>query len=266
VLRNVWLKTLRDQRRALAGWGTGMVLLALLYGAFFPSIRDNAAQLNSYVRNLPEALRNVIGNESFTSPEGYLRSEVFSTMGPLLLLVFAIGAGSRAIAGEEEGGTLDVLLSTPLARWSAVLQKFAAVLTSTLLLAAILCAALWGAGPVFDMRVPIAQLAAACLQTALLALSFGAIALAVGCATGRRAVALGATAALTVLAYLTNVLAPSVHSIASAQTVSPFYFALHNDAVTNGLDPVHAGVLAGIVVVAVAVAVATFERRDLAAR
>ena len=182
MLRNVWLKSLRDQRKALLGWGAGMVALALVYGAFFPSIRDNAAQLNSYVKNLPEALRNVIGNESFTSPAGYLRGEVFSTMGPLLLLVFTIGAGSRAVAGEEEAGTLDVLLSTPLSRRSAVVQKFAAVLTSTLALALVLFIALWAAGPAFDMRVPVSNLAAACLQTALLALSFGAIALAVGCA------------------------------------------------------------------------------------
>ena len=35
---------------------------------------------------------------------------------PLLLLVYAIGAGSRAIAGEEESGTLDLLLAHPLSR------------------------------------------------------------------------------------------------------------------------------------------------------
>ena len=37
-------------------------------------------------------------------------------MVPLLLLIAAIGAGAGAIAGEEERGTLDLLLSLPVSR------------------------------------------------------------------------------------------------------------------------------------------------------
>ena len=66
-------------------------------------------------RSLPETLRNLFGGD-FTTPAGYLRSETFSALGPILFLVFAIGAGARAIAGEEEGRTLDLLLSTPIRR------------------------------------------------------------------------------------------------------------------------------------------------------
>ena len=44
-------------------------------------------------------------------------------MVPLLLLVAAIGAGARAIAGEEERGTLDLLLSTPVSRRRLALEK-----------------------------------------------------------------------------------------------------------------------------------------------
>ena len=72
---------------------------------------------------LPESLRTLIGND-FTTPAGYLRSETFSTLGLILLLVFAIGAGSRAIAGEEEGHTLDLLLSTPVRRRHVLVDKW----------------------------------------------------------------------------------------------------------------------------------------------
>src|ERR1700675_2617743 len=121
-------KTLRDQRRALTGWAIGMAALVLMYTAFYPSVKSNAAKLNQYIQTLPEALRNIIGRAgNFSSPAGYVQSELFSIMGPLLLLILAIGAGARALAGEEEAGTLDLLLVTPLARRRVVGEKSAAM-------------------------------------------------------------------------------------------------------------------------------------------
>ena len=48
-------------------------------------------------------------------------------MVPLLLMIAAIGAGAGAIAGEEERGTLELLLANPLSRRRLVLEKTAAV-------------------------------------------------------------------------------------------------------------------------------------------
>ena len=76
--------------------------MAAMYAAFYPSILESAADSRATWRSCPRALRTLFGGD-FTTPAGYLRSETFSTLGPILFLVFAIGAGSRAIAGEEEG-------------------------------------------------------------------------------------------------------------------------------------------------------------------
>ena len=66
--------------------------------------RDNADQFASYLDNLPDALRSAIGELSLGTPVGYLQSELFSFLGPASILVFAIGAGARSLAGEEEQG------------------------------------------------------------------------------------------------------------------------------------------------------------------
>ena len=52
-------------------------------------------------------------------------------MVPLLLLIAAIGAGARATAGEEERGTLDLLLANPISRRRLVLEKLAALAAET---------------------------------------------------------------------------------------------------------------------------------------
>ena len=41
MLRNTWLRTLRDARRALLWWSLGLVGMATLMIAVFPTVRDN---------------------------------------------------------------------------------------------------------------------------------------------------------------------------------------------------------------------------------
>jgi len=171
-------KTVRDQRRALVGWGIGLFALATFYAAFYPSVLKTSSALARYLQNMPAAFRNLIGGD-FSSPAGYLRAETFSTLGPILFLVFAIGAGARAVAGEEEAGTLDLLLSTPIRRRQVVIDKAVATVLTAAALALVLFAALALVGPRFKLHIAVANLAAACAMLFLLAIAFGAIALAI---------------------------------------------------------------------------------------
>jgi ABC-2 type transport system permease protein len=257
-------KTLRDQRRALVAWGIGLASVAVMYSAFYPSVRDSAPDLQRYLEKLPEAFKDLIGGD-FTSPAGYLRSETFSTLGLILFLVFAIGAGARAIAGEEEGRTLDLLLSTPIQRRQVLLDKWISMALTTLGLAVVLGLTIALIGPVFELRVPVVDLASACLMLCLLGVAFGTVALAVGCFTGRRALANGVTGGVATVAYVLNVLAPAVDALAPLRPLSPFRWYLEPDPLIDGIATVNVVVLAAITAVACGAAWLSFERRDLRA-
>ena len=168
MVRRVWTKTLRDQRRAFLWWALGFVLTVFMYAAFWPSVRTNAAQLNQYIEKFPQAIKNMTGGANFGTPQGYVQTELFSPLGPLLLLVYAIGAGARAIAGEEETGTLDLLLSTPVSRRRILIEKFGSMATATVFFAALTCFALVVLGPIYDLHLPIEGLVAATLSLFLL--------------------------------------------------------------------------------------------------
>ena len=256
-------KTLRDQRRALVGWSIGVAALVLLYASFYPSIRANSATLDKYLETLPEALRNALGSGSISTPVGYLRGEVFSTMGPLLLLILAIGAGARATAGEEEGRTLDLLLANPVTRRTVVLQKFWAMVCAAMGVGLVLAAAIAVFGPVFSLHIGSIDVIAACVSAVALAVSFGSIALAIGCWRGRRTVAIATTAGAAVAAYLVNILAPSVPALSRFRILSPFYHYIDHDPLRNGFSIPHLVVLVAISAVALTLAVVTFDRRDL---
>jgi ABC-2 type transport system permease protein len=258
-------KLLRDQRRALVGWGIGLALVALMYASVYPSIVASAEDLRSYIEKLPEAFQNLIGGQDYTSPGGYLRSEFFSMMGPILFLVFAIGAGSRALAGEEEARTLDLLLSTSFRRRDLVWSKAAAIATTSFALGAVSFVAIAAFGPLFALTVPLVDLAAACAMLVLLALSFAGMSFAVGAITGSRAMANGLAGAVAVVAFILNALGPSVAWLRPLRPASPMRWYMEPDPLATGLSAVSVLVLVAIAVAGFAAAWVGFERRDLRA-
>ena len=197
MLRSVLGKSLWDQRRLLVAWATGVAAVTAIYASFYPSARQSAAQS---VRNLPPAFRQAFNVTQMSSPAGYLEATVFNFIVPLLVLLFVAVVGARAIAGDEEAGTLDLLLAHPVSRAQVIGQRFGALVVSTAAVgAAVLIALLVVAGP-GELDIPAANLAAMSLHLVLLGVCFGALALAIGAATGRRALVYGGTAAAGLLA------------------------------------------------------------------
>jgi ABC-2 type transport system permease protein len=264
MLRSVALKTLHDQRRSLVGWVVAVVLLVLMYAAIWPSIRDQPS-MSDFLDQMPEAFRSLFATSGadMSTAVGYVQIELMSFMGPTLLILYAVGQGSAGVAGEEDRHTLDLLLGSPVSRTRVVLEKAAAMVLGTLLLAAVTGAALVLVGRLFDLDLPTGATAAAMLHLALLGLVFGALALAVGAATGSPGRSRGVAAAVAVLAYLVNGLGGLVDWLRPFQRLSPFYqYSAH--------DPLRAGVSWPAVAVAVltitalvAVAVWGFGRRDV---
>jgi len=254
--------SLSSQRRALIGWGIGLAAIALMYAAVYPSIKQSAADLDKYMQNLPDALRSIIGT-NYTSPAGYLRAELFSLLGPVLLLVFGIGAGGKAIAGEEQARSLDLLLTTPMPRGRVVVDKAVTLAIGLLALAVLVFVVVIVLGPPFGLNVAMAHVAAMCIMFFLLGLAFTWFALAVGCATGRRAWASAVAGGVAVVTYVLNAIAPTVSGLSSSRSLSPFRWYLEPDPLVAGIHVENVLVLASIAVVCLVAAVWTFTRRDL---
>jgi ABC-2 type transport system permease protein len=247
-------------------WSAGLVAVAALMISVYPTVRDNPS-LNDLVKQYPDALKNLVGFGGpldYASPAGYLGAELFSFMVPLLLIIATVAAGSGAIAGEEENGTMELLLALPIMRGRLVLEKLAALIAEVVALGAVLWLALWVGAAVVDMRISGAHLASGTAGSVLVAILFGALSMALGAATGRRSLAIGLTSALAVAAFLVNVLAPLVDSLSEVRRLSPFYHYAASDPLRHGLD---AGDVAFLVVTAALFAVAAtlaFQRRDIA--
>ncbi|GAA4607257.1 ABC-2 type transport system permease protein [Actinoplanes octamycinicus] len=261
-MRSVFTKALTDQRRSLIGWGVGLFLMVLMETALWPSI-GKMPDLQQFLANYPEAMRKLFNMQDFGTGTGFVNTELFSILVPVLLLTYAIGRGARAIAGEEETGTLEVLLVTPVTTTTLLAQEGAALLTGLLVLGTVLYAAVIAGSVLFGMGIGLLPLLSATLAMVLLAAEFGCLALAIGAVTGRRAVAIGTAAAAAVGAYLLYVAGELVTALEPWQRLSPFDQAMSGGPIGAGFRAVHL-VMPVVAVLLVAAAAPRFARRDIA--
>jgi len=265
MLKNVFLKTLRDQQWSLLYWSIGLIAMAVIMTLFYPSI-SSMQSINQYLEELPEGMMEMfMGGEiiDYTSPVGYFSTELFSFMVPLLFLIFAIGFGTGAIAGEEEKGTLDFLLANPVPRWRVVVEKFGVMVVSMILLAFVFWAGMAISIAAIDVDLSLLKLAEATLGTMVLGLVFGTFSLWLGCLKGSRGLCLGISGGLAVLTYLLNALGSIVEGLRDYRFLSPFYHFLEPNILKNGIDPFHMLVLVGLVVMFFLASIPTFTRRDI---
>ena len=261
MLRDIWTKTLWDQRRTLLGWAIGFAAVSLVYGGFYPfAATPEYAEL---IESMPPALAEAMGWDDISSPHGYLGATVFGILGPVLAVIMAIGLGTRAIAGSEEDGSLEMLIAHPVTRTRVVVQKAVALALATLMAGVIVLVAILAIRGPIDLDIPFANIAAASLDLALMGLLFGSLAILVGGITGRRGLAISVSAAVVVIAYLANGLAPQVDALAWMQNVSPFHWADGTNTLRDGINPVDTLLLGGVAAVLVAVAAFAFNRRDV---
>lgn len=265
MLRNVFLKTLRDLRRGLVWWIVGTGLYAAFMMAFWPTISAAAVDLEVIIDMWPEALRAAfIGQVTdLTSPAGFLMGYLFAMIVPLVFVAYAVGVGSSAIAGEEERGTLDLLLANPVSRGAVLLHKFAALVVGTTVLGLAHYLVLAVGALAVSMDISLVRLAEMHVSVVLLAVAFGALALALGAGRGSRGLATGASWALLLGGYLLNSMATVVDGLEPYRVLSPFYYYVGADPLEHGLDPAHVAVLLGAAAVLVVLAVLGFRRRDL---
>jgi len=260
------MRTLNERWRSTFGWGLGLVLMAVLQLAVYPSVAKSSASMQDFVNEWPEAFRQAFNLDAYTTGAGFLNAEMFSMMVPLVLIAVAVSGAAAATAGEEERGTADLLLSLPVSRARVMVAKVLATVIAVLLVAGATLLTIAVGAPLVDLEVGLGDLAAGVLMTVLLALFFGAVALLVAAATGKRTVALGTAVGLALAAFLLNALAPMADWLEPWQKASPFHWALGDNPLVNGTDAAMAGLLLVAGLVLVVIADVAYRRRDIGGR
>ncbi len=259
----LFTRFLRENRRSLIVWSAALAALCLMYLPFYPSI--GGPELAVFMRNIPQPLLAAFGMTDMFDGVGYTHGAIFGMLGTLLLTLAAVGWGTRAVAGDEGSGALEMTLSYPVTRTQVVLQRALAlaVLTAAAALVTTLSVIVL-AGP-SQLGIAPGNALATGVTFWLLALAFGLVALTVGALTGDRGAATATAAAVAVAAYLAHTLGGQLATLRWLEAVSPFTWAFGNSPLRNGLSLAGAGLLLAGCAALTGVALWGINRRDIGA-
>lgn len=257
-------RAIHDRRRGIVGWAIGIAAYVGLMVSVYPAVQNS--ELLRAVRNYPKELQAFFGGSAsfdFATGAGYLNVELFSFVVPVWLAIVAIAQGAGALAGEEESGTLDLLLANPVTRRRVVLEKIAALALTVLALAGVVAVSVLIVGAFVNLGVGADRVVITSVGAALVAVFIGLVAMLTGAATGSKAVAIGVATAVFAASYLIVGLAGLVSWIEPLRVISPLYHANGTLPLRHGL-PGNYSVLVALCLVTIAAVVAVFDRHDLA--
>lgn len=137
---NVYLWEMKRNIKSVMIWTAILIVLLLMYVAFYPSIAKDAELLSRLMKMMPRAFLRIFGLENFdfTNLLNYLAtvSSIFVT---LVGSVFASLLALNMISKEESEKTAEFLLSKPVKRSKILWQKLLMLASSILILDAMLC-------------------------------------------------------------------------------------------------------------------------------
>ena len=256
---------LKDRSRSTIWWSVAMILLVIAVGASYPAIRESAGGLEDLMESLPEGLNDLLGaSAGITSPVGYLNSQFYSNVFPILLMVLGVGLAGWTIAGAEKDGTLEPLLANPVARSRVALGRYVGLVIVLGVVTAVSTAVLIVFRDPFQLtELDVDNLVAVGVASFLLALLFASLTYAVGAATGRKGLAVAVGAGLAAATYVLFGLAAFVDVFDSVRWISPWSWFLDPSPLVEGWTWSSIGLPLLVIAPAVILGTAWFTRRDL---
>jgi ABC-2 type transport system permease protein len=261
-LKSIYLKTLRDYRIPILGWGVGMGLLLYAVLAAVPSLMTTP-QARASVVDLAGSFAWLAEPVAVDTPGGYATWKYGLTI--LLIAIWPLLACSRMLRGEEERGSLDALLSVPRGRVRVALEKLAAVWTALLGMGLLIGLLAFAGGKSVGADFGLGGALLFGLDVALICGVFGSIALLLSQFTQERGTASGITGGLLVLFIVLDM----VHRVFPAaewlSRLSPvYYYNLSKPLIpAYGANPGALLVLVALNLLLSGAALALFARRDV---
>jgi len=243
---------------ALAIWGALMPIVFDAFGSQVAEMFESGA--------FPSQLSQFGGGDLF-SLTGAVGIGFVHPIAVGLMLVFAVGFATTAVAGERQRGTLEVLLARPISR--RVVYGTLALAGASFVAIAIagLTFGAW-AGATFTGRTAelgVSNLPLLWLNGVLLYCALGAVGLLASVSFDRLSPAISVTLAFVLVSYFLDILGSMWPDAKGLQPFSLFHYVDPKTVLSGFADRGDFVLLAVATAVAVVASLAIFPRRDLAA-
>lgn len=256
--------TLWQRRWSTTWWSIGVFAMIFINMIFYPTFKDQAAELQKSFESLPESAIQLFGGSTdFFSPIGFLNSQIFFLTLPLILGVLAISLGSSLLAREEQDHTVESLLARPITRGQLLAGKGLAgtiilsIVTTVSLLTTVVTAAM------VDLEVPAKNMLIVTAACYVLVLSLGAIAFVITALGKARVASFGIAGLLGFGGYIISSLAGTVTWLQGPSKIFPFHYYESEPLLRGTYNWTNLIILSVVVIVCSALSWFVFRKRDI---
>jgi len=251
-------------RGQILGWGLSLAALCLFMTSFYKTIEAEKDQYMKIMDAYPKELMAFFGTseamEMFT-PAGFLNLEFFSYM-PIIIGIFAILAGSGMLAGDEESGTMDLVLAHPVSRTALFMGRALAFLVATIAIMVLTWIGFLIGLPGSGLGLNALEIGRPFISLSAVLLLFGTLALVLSMLLPSRRMAAMTSGILMVASFFVTALANLDKTVEKIAKISPLNYYQGGLAI-NGVKWGWVVGLVGISLMFVLIAWWRFERRDI---
>lgn len=268
-LGTIFGKGLRDARRSIVIIGALLAPLVVITASQIALEYDTAAEritLAAQMSALPEIFQGMLGKPiAIDTLGGFLSWRTFNFL-PVMVGIWSVVALSGTLAGELARGSLDALAAGPVSRRRLAIEKLGSHLAAlgivVVVLALVTHASIVAFGTLPGDQIGLGPVLAQHVWIYLTALAPGAIAFAVAPVVGR-GTALGIGAVVLFASFVVNGYGETVPAFDQVRGLSYFGLTAGHRPMAGVWDWPSIGVLGGFILLAQAVGIALFDRRDL---
>jgi ABC-2 type transport system permease protein len=192
---------------------------------FYPSFKNDAEELQKSFENLPDAAVQLFGGSTdFFSPVGFMNSQIFFLMLPMILGILAIALGAGLLAREEQDKTIESLLARPVSRTKLLQAKATAGVIILALVSLLGLITIILTSKIVGLEIANSVLIQAMFVCFLFALSLGSIAYLMTATGKARGASIGIAAFVGIGGYLISSLSGTVSWLEFPSKLFPFEY------------------------------------------
>lgn len=262
----IFLRQLKDRRMLLLIYVVAIVVFLWMYIGFFPSFKDQTANLEELLKSFPESLSKAMNFDikSFTTIEGFISTEQFSFVWPIMLIFMVVGFAGSAFSGEIEKGTIEILLSQPISRIKLFFGRY---LAGLVMLITFVFFSIFSAIPlckIYDLSISTDRLVSMSILGFMFGLAIYSISMFLSAIFSDKGKVFFISGGLLVLMYVINIIASIKDSLSDLKYASFFYYFNPSKAlIHNQIDHWSYLIFIGLALVLTIVGAIWFSKRDI---
>jgi ABC-2 type transport system permease protein len=265
-MKPILLKELKQRRFSLIAYCLAALAFLWLYISLFPYIQQQSQNYMKMLESFPKGLMEAFGFENafFTNIQGYMASEMYTLIWPLLALFLLISHAGSSIAGEIENGTIGTLLAQPISRLRLFAAKYLSGVITLVIFIAVTVLSCMPIAAIYKLEFNASHFMIFSIAALLFGLAVYSFALMVSALHNEKSQVYFITGGVLFAMYVLNIVAGLKPGLANLKYASVFhYFSPGNALIWGHIDTLSILVFVIATVVFGAIGLIAFKRRDI---